>query len=82
METIAKTIVSRKTGKPIDYVSFRMTQAEYYEADEGSIGYCIRCGSERDCCEPDARRYLCEECGKTSVYGTQELIIMGLVEIV
>lgn len=82
MKTIQKSIVSSKTGKPIQFVSFEMSQDEFHEADEGSIGYCIRCGSDCDGCEPDARRYRCEACSKTSVYGTQELLIMGLVEIV
>lgn len=26
-------------------------------------------------CEPDARRYECEECGERGVYGTEELLL-------
>ena len=59
----------------------RMTTAEYHEADEGSMGFCIACGSSQDGCEPDARRYECESCGKKFVYGTQELLIMGCIDI-
>lgn len=39
-------------------------------------GFCTHCGAERDDCEPDARKYLCEECGNKSVYGAQELMMM------
>lgn len=50
------------------------------EAMEDNIGFCTNCGAERDCCEPDARKYKCEECGKNCVYGAEELVIMGLVD--
>lgn len=37
-------------------------------------GFCIACGSEADGCEPDAREYECETCGKRKVYGAEELL--------
>jgi hypothetical protein len=40
------------------------------------IGFCIKCGAERDRCEPDAREYECEECEEKAVYGAEELLIM------
>ena len=43
-------------------------------------GFCIKCGAERSCCEPDARNYKCEDCGERAVFGAEELIVMGLVE--
>lgn len=36
-------------------------------------GFCIACGKSQDGCEPDARRYTCESCGKKAVYGSDEL---------
>tara|TARA_R110000824_G_scaffold95476_1_gene229602 strand:- start:74 stop:253 length:180 start_codon:yes stop_codon:yes gene_type:complete len=42
-----------------------------------NIGFCIACGAEHYGCEPDARKYECEECGDYQVYGAQELVIMG-----
>lgn len=39
-------------------------------------GFCIACGEEADGCEPDARRYRCDECGRHQVYGAAELLIM------
>ncbi len=37
-------------------------------------GFCVHCGEEADGCEPDARRYKCEACGKRAVYGAEELL--------
>ena len=42
-----------------------------------NIGFCIACGAEHYGCEPDARKYECEECGAHQVYGAPELVIMG-----
>ena len=56
---------------------------EVFEAAEASmfglenIGFCIACAAEHYECEPDARRYECEECGEHTVYGAQELVLMG-----
>lgn len=47
---------------------------------ENYTGYCVRCGAEKDACEPDARKYECDECGALAVYGAEELLIMGLVD--
>lgn len=41
-------------------------------------GFCVYCGEEQDGCEPDARGYECESCGKRGVYGAEELILMGV----
>lgn len=38
-------------------------------------GFCVVCGEEQEGCEPDARRYPCETCGKRAVYGAQELLL-------
>jgi hypothetical protein len=39
-------------------------------------GFCLACGEEAEGCEPDARRYRCEDCGERQVYGAEELLIM------
>ena len=64
-----------------------VTQVTQEEAENmmfglDSIGYCRACGAERSGCEPDARGYECYECGERQVYGFEELMIMGEVEIV
>ena len=40
-------------------------------------GFCLACGAEAYGVEPDARRYVCESCGKPKVYGAEELLMMG-----
>jgi hypothetical protein len=46
-----------------------------------SPGWCLTCGEEVDGVEPDARRYMCGCCGKKSIYGMEELLMMGLLII-
>jgi hypothetical protein len=48
------------------------------EATENMHGFCVGCGSEHDCVEPDARKYHCTDCGANKVYGSEELLIMNL----
>ena len=38
-------------------------------------GFCVNCGATHDECEPDAREYNCESCGKNTVYGAEELML-------
>jgi hypothetical protein len=49
---------------------------EAAEAGDGR-GFCLACGAEADCVEPDARGYECESCGARKVYGAEELVMMG-----
>ena len=37
-----------------------------------------KCGEDADGCEPDARGYECEHCGKFKVYGAEECLMMGI----
>ena len=41
---------------------------------DDNLGFCVRCGAEHGGCEPDARKYECEECGAPTVYGAEELL--------
>jgi len=56
------------------------TLAQLREMDHEYQGGCLYCGAVRDCCEPDARAYDCEECGRKGVYGAAEIILMGRVK--
>jgi hypothetical protein len=38
-------------------------------------GFCVACGADHNECEPDARKYECDECGKKQVYGAEELLL-------
>jgi len=40
-----------------------------------TTGICTACGEEQEGCEPDAREYVCESCGKPAVYGAEELLL-------
>jgi hypothetical protein len=55
---------------------------ELMEAIESGeyLGYCTECGNEQSGCEPDARKYTCDECGQPSVYGAEELLMMVVCE--
>lgn len=48
---------------------------------DGTLGACLACGKMADGCEPDARNYECECCGKRQVFGLEELLVMGKIEI-
>lgn len=41
-------------------------------------GFCLACGADADGCEPDARRYTCDDCGASKVYGAAEVLMMLL----
>lgn len=61
--------------------TFDMTTDEYEMNDADYIGFCISCGADKDCVEPDARNYECDECGKHTVFGTSMLLVMGRINI-
>ena len=65
-------------------MAIKITEAEYIDATFGlgNPGYCLDCGTEADGCEPDARNYTCEACGKNEVYGLEECLMMGAVEFI
>jgi hypothetical protein len=50
---------------------------EIAEHMEEYNGLCLACGQwQYGECEPDAREYECESCGKRAVYGAEECLIM------
>lgn len=60
----------------------KVSEAEYLDHDNNLDGFCTACGEWTfGGCEPDARRYECDGCGKKAVYGAQELLFMGLLEL-
>ena len=71
-------IVRDKDGHPTGMVT--MPESEYHEMVESNTGICTKCGATRDCCEPDAENYECEECGSCSVFGVEQLLIAGKLE--
>ncbi len=71
------SVTKTKPRKPA-YRTFTMAQIE--EASAENAGFCIACGYCQDCCEPDARKYRCVGCDRNEVYGTEELMLMGLIK--
>ena len=58
-----------------------MTSEEFVEVTEACEGFCITCGETASGIEPDAHEYICESCGQPGVYGYEELMLMGEVEL-
>jgi hypothetical protein len=54
----------------------KAVERSMFELD--SPGFCIACGDATDGVEPDAQRYPCRRCGERSVYGAEELLMMGV----
>jgi hypothetical protein len=59
----------------------RLTEDEYISGREEYVGYCIKCGDEAFGVEPDARRCFCESCGAPAVYGIEDLLMTGRLDI-
>lgn len=59
----------------------KMTENQYHELVNDQMGICLACRTTKSGCEPDARRYECDECGKQEVYGTEECLLMGRIEL-
>jgi hypothetical protein len=61
-----------------------MTEQEYMAESESYSGFCLgECKSiTRGQCEPDAEAYKCPECGGNTVYGIEQLLMLGLVSFV
>lgn len=49
---------------------------------EGNQGACLACGEIHHGIEPDARNYECEVCGENQVFGLEELLLMGKIELI
>jgi hypothetical protein len=56
----------------------KCSEEELYEGDSGR---CDACGAVANGVEPDARNYVCDECGAREVYGLEELLMMGQIEL-
>ncbi len=75
------TKIEYKTKAGVTQYRPDMSEAEYRDANNEYLGFCLACGNEQGGCEPDARQYECESCGAKKVYGIEELLMMGLVTI-
>jgi hypothetical protein len=46
---------------------YRFTVEELQQADRWQEGFCLACRTPRECCEPDASAYRCDECCEHAV---------------
>lgn len=60
----------------------KLTKQEYIDSRADYMGRCLKCLADAYDVEPDARKYRCDECGARAVYGIEELLLMGRIEIV
>ena len=61
--------------------TIQLSEEEFREGSNDYEGRCLACGETAYGVEPDARKYECECCGEPRVYGLEELLMMGRVEI-
>ena len=59
-----------------------MQEMSRIQSNNDGEDFCLACGEEASGCEPDARQYECELCGARKVYGIEELLMMGLIQLV
>lgn len=71
-----KVATTTRDGHSATTHVFHMTEAEYYELDDDSIGLCYACGATVEMCEPDAARYHCDECHSNRAYGAANALLM------
>lgn len=50
--------------------------------EEDHAGICLSCGEIASGCEPDARNYVCESCGAHEVFGMEEALLMGRINLI
>jgi hypothetical protein len=62
-------------------VAFSMTETDYKQLADDYQGLCMVCGSTKDSCEPDAEHYECGCCEEKAVFGIEQLVIMGKIQI-
>jgi hypothetical protein len=59
-----------------------LTEAEFREHCNNYDGVCFACKEWTvGGVEPDAREYTCDECDRAKVYGAEEALLMGVIEI-
>lgn len=55
-----------------------LERAQEAVLSDESLGFCLNCGAENEECEPDACKRQCSECGEYTVYGAEEIVLMGV----
>jgi len=59
-----------------------ISEGDFREYSENYLGWCTACLDwTAEECEPDARYYECPECGKETVHGAEEALLMGYISL-
>lgn len=60
-----------------------MTLEEFQEHSDSNDGYCKTCKevTANGGIEPDAREYECPDCKELTLYGVEEALLQGLIEL-
>jgi hypothetical protein len=59
-----------------------ISASEYKEFCNDYMGFCTDCQDfTRECTEPDAEDYDCPECEQNTVVGTEQAMVLGLLDI-
>lgn len=69
-----------KYGPSGKIVAKRFSVSRLERAAAEYVGFCLACGRSKEGVEGDARKYECEGCGKSLVYGAEEIALMGYVK--
>lgn len=65
-----------------DRQRFRMSFENFRAACDSYDGFCTNCNDITNSgVEPDARRYDCEVCGERAVYGMEEALMNGSIQV-
>lgn len=60
----------------------QVSVADYQDAVDSYTGWCVSCKEfTTSCVEPDAEHYECEECSKSTVYGAEQAMMLGLIDL-
>lgn len=60
-------------------ISYRAVFSSYDEME--GVGFCAHCGDHHYNVEADAKQEECESCGENAVYGSEQLLTMGLAVV-
>lgn len=58
-----------------------LSEYDYASDRDCYVGYCRTCRAGHDEIEPDISDGLCEDCDEAKVTGVEELLLMGLLEV-
>jgi hypothetical protein len=58
-----------------------LTLTQYLARESGQQGLCLRCGNWCDGTNPGTARASCDACGKPTLHGVEQALLLGAVHI-